>query len=799
MAKLDGALKGQGSVAMLVGEAGIGKTRLIEEFLDLAQHQGAQILRGNCYGGEWQAPYCPFAEVLMGYARRVGRDDFNAAISATAPSLLRMAPGLSAFVDSVAEPRVLDMNEERARMLDAMAQFLIVVAAHAPVVLVLDDLHWADRGTVGILNHVVRLVSSNPILLVGAYRDSEIDRKHPLAPVIASIRRLPASELIPLQGLTAASIKELLETIGSEAAPEQLVHAVGSETDGNPFFIRELLLYLQENGKILSEGKGWLTRFSVAELGIPEGIKELIAQRLARLSDQANRLLVVSSAFKSGCVFSVAAMVADLDEAAALSALDEAIDAQLLRPGNDPENLEFTHAIIQHTLYAGLNPARRLRMHRKIAEAMEGTWGERASEHAAEVAYQFWRAGTASGTDRGVEYALAAADNAEAAYAYEEVVAFLRIALELLPANDGRRARISARLGTALIWTAERDDAAKAVLEAGDLVAMSESEQAAADYLESAAFAMYSAGLSLPAWEVAKAGLRMIGERRDVVWASLRDLDLMREEAENANNPGIRTDTPGQRELRSFLRTLTSEQIRTRDFPPPYESREAILADPLATPVALLYLAAACKRSLPMWRDRATDAERTGRIARAARVWASTAVCQIPLGDFVQARASIDRALALGKRAAGLSSGFVNIDLMGARHDLRIALDEGWESAFEDGTSDLFFEPKPEQNWAFAITSSNGAYLSVRMNRHDLALQLLGILPRALELGAPWEPSYGAVACDARRRSLVCEQHRTPRGLRAQPSGKSFGARFPLADARCAVGARPPVRAAQTI
>src|SRR5262249_1147318 len=123
--------------------------------------------------------------------------------------------------------------------------------------------------------------------------------------------------------------------------------------------------------------------------------------------------------------------------------------------------------------------------------------------------------------------------------------------------------------------------------------------------------------------------------------------------------------------------------------------------------------------------------------------------CQVGLGEFPAAQASCDRSLSLSLRAKALSSDFVNIDLMGARHDLRIALDEGWDQAFEDGTSDLFFQPKPENNWAFAITCSNGAYLSVRSDRSDLALQLLGTIINALERGAPWEATYNAIACDA--------------------------------------------------
>src|SRR5262249_55236463 len=151
---------------------------------------------------------------------------------------------------------------------------------------------------------------------------AEIDRGHLMTPVLASLRRMPECEFVALEGLTADNLREMLDVIGAEAPPEPLVQAVQSETSGNPFFVRELLLYLKESGKILNEGQSWLTKLSVEELEIPEGIRELVGQRLSRLSDEANRLLIVASAFKGSCLFSVAASVSGLDEDTALGALD---------------------------------------------------------------------------------------------------------------------------------------------------------------------------------------------------------------------------------------------------------------------------------------------------------------------------------------------------------------------------------------------------------------------------------------------------------------------------------------------
>ena len=787
--KLGGASAGKGAIAMLTGEAGIGKTRLLEEFSEIARANGAQVLQGSCYEGEWYPPYSPFAEALTNYAQSVDRKELERVVGPSAPLLVRIAPGLRSLLPDVSDPPAFDKDEERSRMLDAIGRFFIEISRDRPLVLILDDLHWADRGTSAILHHLSRVVGDAGILLIGAYRDSEIDRRHPLASAIAAISRLPNFERLKLDGLTSAELSELLETIGDERAPDKAVAAIANETDGNPFFIRELLLHLKESGKILSEGTGWRALASSTEGGIPESVRALVEGRLVRLSDETNRFLQVAGAFKGAFSFSIAAAVAGMDEEAALNAAEEAMGASILRSAGSDENLEFTHAIIRNTLYSQLNPLRRTRTHQKIAEAMEAAWSERATEHAAEVAYHFWRAGKASGATRGVEYAIAAADNAELAYAYDETVSFLRIALELLAADDPRRARILARLGLAMIWTLEREEAAKIAREAGEIIARLEGAAAAADYFESAAFAMHSAGLTSAAWELAGSGLLHIGDRRDIVWASLRELDLLREEAADPSNPGMRSDTTNQRQLREVLKSLPRERIRQRQLPPAYESRSELIEDPDAYPIALLFLAGDCRRSLPLFQRIAADAERQGRIAKAARTWADVAVCHVGLGEFPAAQAACDRALVLSIRAKAMSPDFANIDLAGARHDLRIALDEGWDAAFEDGTSDLFFQPKPENNWAFAMTCSNGAYLSVRTDRADLAMQLVGSLRNALERGAPWEATYNAVACDVAATLWYANQQDSieliERNIRDKVLIPDF--RWPMRDSRLAL------------
>jgi len=735
LARLEEVCNGHGSIVILTGEPGIGKTRLLEEFADLALQRGARVLRGACYDGEWQPPYGPFAEAIAEYARTAETADLKAVLGNSAPTLARIAPSLHQHLSGIGEPVALDKDEERFRLLDSVSQFFISLSQKMPLMLIFDDLHWADRGTVGMLNHFSHFAGAHPILLVVVYRDAEVGRTHPLAGPLATMRRLRNTERIQLTGLDAKEIATLLRTIGNRDAPDALVMALGSETSGNPFFIREVLLHLMEEGRIFHDEGVWAAAGEVAELRIPEGVREVVVRRIGRLSDEAGRFMSVGAAFKGAFSFDVAASVADLEEASALAAVDEALEAQLLRPGPNADTLDFTHALIRHTLYSELNPARRVRLHAKIAEAMERTWGDRIREHAAEVAYQYWRGASLSGGDRGVEYSIAAADQAEAAYAHDESIAFIRIALELLPPKDTRRAALLRRLSVALAWTFDGDRACAIADEASDLILAAEGPVAAVVHLEQVTRALFAAGLQRHSWKIASKGLQLIGDRRDVIWASLREIDLFREEAEDPGNPGIRVDSPGQREWRAVLRALPAEQVKSHGFDPRYESRLEIITEEAPNPATLLLLAGEYRRGLALWQKEAGTAESQGRIGWAITALGNTASCLIALGELGAARAAMERATSLVARTVGSPSGrMLNLNLLSAQHDLRLATDEGWEAILQNADGlDVLNKPSPENNWAFAMIRAGGAYFFARINQPDVAVEWIRTLTDAFE------------------------------------------------------------------
>ena len=323
--------------------------------------------------------------------------------------------------------------------------------------------------------------------------------------------------------------------------PETFVEAVHGASSGNPFFVRELLLHLVREGRLERDAVGrWTSRFTLDEMRIPQGVRALLDQRLGRVSEEVRRLLSAASAWEGGFPFEVAWRAAGLEDDAALDALDEALQAQLVW-APDADRYEFGHALIRHMLYDELAAPRRIRLHRRLAEAAEAVYGAAALTHAAEIAVQYHRSRELPGAERGVPYCLAAADGAAGTAAFAEQIAFLRRALELLPPADARRPRILGQLGLALAWSGAAEDTVRVACDAGEHLAASEGTAAAADYLADVSAVLWGAGFVSHAWAVAAQGLRHAGDRHDTTWAVLISHDLDRREAEDPPGRGSRS------------------------------------------------------------------------------------------------------------------------------------------------------------------------------------------------------------------------------------------------------------------
>ncbi len=456
---LEGILSGKGSLAFVAGEPGIGKTRLAEEFAVYAGLRGAQVLTGRCYEGEASIPYRAFVEALRQYVLARPDAELRQQLGAGAPEVATLVSEVRERFPEIPEPPKLDAEAERLRLFDSVTQFLRNAAQGSPLVLFLDDMHWSDKPSLLLLQHVARNTGGDRVLVLGTYRDVELDRTHPLSEALGTLRRLPNFQRVLLRGLPLDSVEELLTAIGPStdlAGRHLLAQALYQETEGNPFFIREVLSHLVEEGKIVREGGRWVGKVTnVSELGIPEGVREVIGRRLSRLSDGCNRMLTRASSMARGFTWEALKAISPETEAELLDLLDEALGAQLIAERKSEATLtyDFTHALIRQTLYGELSGPRRVLLHRQIGEALEKLYGANLEPYVAELAHHFYEAAPGGDVEKAIDYARRAGDRGMALYAYEDAAGHYERALQALelksPLDESLRCDLLLALGGA--------------------------------------------------------------------------------------------------------------------------------------------------------------------------------------------------------------------------------------------------------------------------------------------------------------------------------------------------------------
>jgi DNA-binding SARP family transcriptional activator len=430
---LDDAFVGHGRLFVLVGEPGIGKSRLAEELAARASVRGARVLVGRC----WEAGGAP----------------------AYWPWLQSLRPELQQHLDGLPETPANDPEAARFSLFGAVAAFLRNAARRQPIVLILDDLHAADAPSLLLLRFVARELGSMAVLLVAACRDVDPVPNAPLTELLADVTREPAAQRLALRGLSEPDVASYLALTAAEIASPRLAAALHEETEGNPLFVGELVRLLA------LEGLG-----PDAALAIPQGVRDVIGRRLAHLSDRCRAVLVAAAVI--GREFSPAPLghVARLPAGAVLDALDEAVAAGVIAdvPGGDGR-LRFAHVLIRDTLYEDVNAARRVALHRLVVEALEALYGDEPGAHLAELAHH---AGAATAHARSADYARRAGDRGLTLLAFEESARLYELALAALErcgvAEDRARCELQLSLGEARARAGDLRSAQRAFAAAAD-------------------------------------------------------------------------------------------------------------------------------------------------------------------------------------------------------------------------------------------------------------------------------------------------------------------------------------------
>ncbi|MGN6360027.1 MAG: AAA family ATPase [Thermomicrobiales bacterium] len=404
------AQAGHGSVVLIGGEAGIGKTALAEELGREAANQGALVLTGRCYDRTETPPYGPWIELLN------GQEAIREQLSFTP------APNGRTHT-SIASQNLLFHRAQ---------QSLTDLAARQPLVIFLDDLHWADAGSLDFLRYLARQLATLPILLVITYRADELTREHPLFTLIPLLVREANAERLDLRRLTEDDVRTLVRARYQLSRPDEdwTINHLQSRAEGNPFFIGELLRTLEEEDRLRSTAEGW-TLSERTRVGLPPLLRQVLSGRLARLGERAERALAIAAVLGSEVPIGFWANVAGIAEDDLLDVIELAVRARILIESRDGQRITFAHALIRETLYEDLPPSRRVRWHRLAAEALVQT----VAPDPDIVAYHFSQAGD----PRAAEWLVRAGERAHRVYAHLTAATRFEAALALMRAEGSDR------------------------------------------------------------------------------------------------------------------------------------------------------------------------------------------------------------------------------------------------------------------------------------------------------------------------------------------------------------------------
>ena len=456
--------------ALVGGEAGSGKSRLIREFAHEADAAGALVLYGACDSAV-RRPYRPFVEALEQLVRTLDQDTLRAMLGSQAGELARLMPDLAQRVGELPLPLAADPDTERHRLHSAVADILAAAGRDTPLVVVIEDGHWADTQTLLLLRHLARGAADARALLVVTFRDTEAEVPETLSAALVELRRSEGVVRLRLEGLSGEEVSEFVQrAVGSDAGPDlaQVARVLTELTGGNAFLMTELWRTVLEREPASLDDGARLAR-AVAELGSPEGVREVVTQRLARLSAAATTLLEVAAV--AGPVFDLDVIAhAGLTDAERSTALEQAIAHGMIEELSSPRlAFQFTHELVRRALYDRMPGLRRAEFHLRVAEGLEDRLADGESRALADLAYHFAMAAPIDGPERAIEYALLAGHAALRAVAFDEAAARFGSALELGIEDPYRHADAQLALGTAHFRAGRSDEAIQAFRAAAEI------------------------------------------------------------------------------------------------------------------------------------------------------------------------------------------------------------------------------------------------------------------------------------------------------------------------------------------
>ena len=420
---MDRMLTGHGDVALVGGEPGIGKTRLARELLREARSRGCLCLTGHCDEMSGAPPFAPFIET-MEEAVRIGPQSVRTALGDVAPEIATIVPSLRRSFSDIASSPELPPDQQRRLVFGAYVDYLRRATQTSPIVVLFDDLHWADEPTLQLLGHLAPHVASLRLLVIGTYRDVELDVKRPFAQTLESLFRQRLATRMTLRRMTESGVQEMLAGMSGSPPPSGLSQAVFKETEGNPFFVEEVYQHLVEEGRLFDATGAWRADLRVSAIDVPEGVRLVIGRRLDRLGEQARKVLTAAAVIGRTFPIDVLQAVVEVSDDDVIEAIEAAERAQLVAPEASQRTAQygFVHELIRATLVSGLSLPRRQRVHLKIGDALERLRAASLDRHVSALAHHLYQAGAAADSQRAAKFLAWSGRRAIAAGAFESAV-----------------------------------------------------------------------------------------------------------------------------------------------------------------------------------------------------------------------------------------------------------------------------------------------------------------------------------------------------------------------------------------
>ena len=395
-AAIDRALTGHGSVVMLAGGPGVGKSRLAMEMAEYASRIGFRCSVGHCYERDEPVPYLPFAEIIeSSLAQAASLDDYRRRMGENAAELAQIAPSLRRVFPDIPQPLDLPPAQKRRHLFQSVSDTMGRAAQTRSQLYIVEDLHWADESTLALLIHLANRVAQLPVVIIGTYRGGYSENNPALVRTLEELIRMGVRPL-KLGGLSKDAIAQMLRGLSQrQDVPESLVSLIFEESQGYPFFVEEVYRHLIEEGKVFDAAGQFRTDVEIDEIDVPENVRLIIGRRLERLDENEKRALTAAAVIGRSFSFKLLTAICEIDVDELFTIVEKAQQMGIIVASSEaPEKpFTFSHELVRQTLLAGISTPRRQHLHAGVADAIARLQPDAVNERAGDIDIHLIKAG----------------------------------------------------------------------------------------------------------------------------------------------------------------------------------------------------------------------------------------------------------------------------------------------------------------------------------------------------------------------------------------------------------------------